>query len=140
MQISGVTFLIGYIVLLGVGTFLQKFSMKQLNPYQLHFLISIGMLITSIPALIITQRNLFIPLKGIPIGGAVGILFASGSLLFTLALSKMSAGTATAISLSYVLVVLLLSTIFLKEGLSAVKVLGIVLTVLGVAILSLKTS
>lgn len=31
--LTGYAFLLGYIVLVGVASFLQKFGMKQLNPY-----------------------------------------------------------------------------------------------------------
>lgn len=138
MQISGVTFLLGYILLLGLGTFLQKLSLKELTPYQLHFLISLGMIFTAIPILLFQQKSLAFPQKGILIGSSVGLLFALGSFTFTLALSKMPAGAATAISLSYVLVVTALSTVFLKEPITLTKVIGIVLTIIGVAILSYK--
>ena len=37
-SLSGFAFLAGYVVMVGVASFLQKFSMKQLNPYQVNFL------------------------------------------------------------------------------------------------------
>jgi uncharacterized membrane protein (DUF485 family) len=48
-SLSGLAFLLGYIVLVGVASFLQKFSMKELNPYQINFLMAIGMLVTATP-------------------------------------------------------------------------------------------
>ena len=36
--LTGFAFLLGYIVMVGVASFLQKFGMKQLNPYQINFL------------------------------------------------------------------------------------------------------
>jgi hypothetical protein len=42
-SISGFGFLAGYVVMVGVASFLEKFSMKQLNPYQINFLMAIGM-------------------------------------------------------------------------------------------------
>jgi hypothetical protein len=38
LPLSGFAFLLGYVVLVGVASFLEKFSMKQLNPYQVNFL------------------------------------------------------------------------------------------------------
>jgi hypothetical protein len=50
LQLSGFVFLLGYIVMVGVASFLEKFSMKQLNPYQVNFLMAIGMAITAVPS------------------------------------------------------------------------------------------
>ena len=139
MQI-GLLYLTGYIILVGIATFMQKFSMKTLSPYQLHFLISIGMLFTAVPALFFVQKSLSVPFKGVPLGGIIGVFFALGSLLYVLAISKMSVGIASVISLSYVLVVIVLSWIFLGEKMDLLKIIGMILTVAGVVILSLKQS
>ena len=55
IPLSGFGFLIGYIVLVGTASFLEKFSMKQLNPYQVNFLMAIGMAVTAVPALYQTR-------------------------------------------------------------------------------------
>jgi len=137
-SISGWFFLAGYIVLVGVASFLQKFSMKELNPYQVNFLMTIGMAVTAIPALLITQGNLNVPIKSLPLGAPVGLLMALGSISYVLALSKMEVGTAAAVSTSYIVLVVLLSRIFLGEHLDWLKVTGIALTIGGVALLSLE--
>ena len=41
-QLSGFAFLLDYILMVGVASFLEKFSMKQINPYQVNFLMAIG--------------------------------------------------------------------------------------------------
>ena len=46
--LSGFAFLLAYIVLVGVASFLEKFSMKQLNPYQVNFLMAIGLAVTAV--------------------------------------------------------------------------------------------
>lgn len=138
MQISltGFAFLLGYILLVGVASFLQKFSMKELNPYQINFLMAIGMLVTALPALWLEQGSLKIPTKALPLGAPIGLMMALGSISYVLALSKLPVGTAAAISTSYVVLVVLLSRIFLAESLSWIKIAGISLTVIGVALLS----
>lgn len=135
---SGSVFLGGYIVLVGVASFLQKFTMKELNPYQVNFLMTVGMAVTAIPALLIAQGNLAVPIKTLPLGAPIGLLMALGSICYVLALSKLSVGTAAAISTSYVLLVVLLSRVFLGETLTWLKIGGIVLTITGVALLSLE--
>ena len=135
-SLTGFGFLLGYIVLVGTASFLEKFSMKQLNPYQVNFLMAIGMAVTAIPALWIKQGNLSVPTKALPLGAPIGLLMALGSISFVLALSKLPVGTATGISTSYVLLVLLLSWLFLSEDMSWMKIAGALLTVAGVALLS----
>ena len=122
--------------MVGVASFLQKFSMKQLNPYQVNFLMAVGMAVTAIPALLIKQGSLTVPMKSLPLGAPIGLLMALGSISYVLALSKLPVGTAAAISTSYVLLVVLLSRVFLDENLSWLKIAGILLTVAGVALLS----
>jgi bacterial/archaeal transporter family protein len=138
--LTGFAFLLGYVVLVGVASFLQKFGMKQLNPYQINFLMTLGMLVTAVPALWITQGNLSVPTKALPLGAPIGLLMALGSISYVLALSKLPVGTAAAISTSYVLLVVLLSRVFLGEPLSWLKIAGILLTTAGVALLSLEES
>ncbi|HZR77698.1 MAG TPA: DMT family transporter [Chthoniobacterales bacterium] len=137
-SLSGFGFLGGYIVLVGVASFLQKFTMKELNPYQVNFLMAIGMAVTAVPALLITQGNLTVPVKTLPLGAPIGLLMAVGSISYVLALSKLPVGTAAAISTSYILLVALLSRVFLGENFDWLKVTGIVLTIAGVALLSLE--
>jgi len=136
LPISGFGFLLGYIVMVGVASFLEKFSMKQLSPYQVNFLMAIGMAVTAVPALWIKQGNLTVPAKALPLGAPIGLLMALGSISFVLALSKLSVGMATGISVSYVLLVMALSWTFLNESMSWMKLSGVILTLAGVALLS----
>lgn len=66
----------------------------------------------------------------------IGLLMALGSICFVLALSKLPVGMATAISTSYVLLVLFLSWFFLSESMSWMKIVGTLLTISGVALIS----
>jgi hypothetical protein len=70
LPLTGFAFLLGYIVMVGVASFLEKFSMKQLNPYQVNFLMAIGMAVTAVPALWIKQGSLTVPAKALPLGSA----------------------------------------------------------------------
>jgi len=136
VSLTGFGFLFGYIVLVGTASFLEKFSMKQLNPYQVNLLMAIGMAVTAVPALWIKQGNLRVPTKALPLGAPIGLLMAVGSICFVLSLAKLPVGMATAISTSYVVLVVLLSRLFLQEGIGWMKAAGIALTITGVALLS----
>jgi bacterial/archaeal transporter family protein len=130
-------YLLGYIIFVGVASFLMKFVMKSLNAYQVNLLMAIGMLIITIPALWFYQKSFKFPHEGLALGMGTGLLMAAGSLLFVLSLSKLPVGLASAVSTSYIVVVVILSVIFLNEPIGALKILGILLTIAGVAILSL---
>src|SRR5205809_1640375 len=136
VSLSGFGFLAGYIVMVGVASFLEKFSMKQLSPYQINFLMAIGMAVTAVPALWIKEGSLSVPTKALPLGAPIGLLMAVGSICFVLSLAKLPVGMATAISTSYVVLVVLLSRLFLQEGIGWMKAAGIALTITGVALLS----
>jgi uncharacterized membrane protein len=136
LPLTGFAFLLGYIVLVGVASFLEKFSMKQLNPYQVNFLMAIGMAVTAVPALWIKQGSLSVPMKALPFGAPVGLLVALGSISYVLALSELPVGMAAGISVSYILLVMLLSWWFLDESMNWMKIAGALLTIAGVALLS----
>src|SRR6184192_838128 len=135
-SISGFGFLAGYVVMVGVASFIEKYSMKQLNAYQVNFLMAIGMAVTAVPALWIKERSLAVPTKALPLGAPIGLLMAIGSICFVLSLAKLPVGMATAISTSYVVLVVLLSRLFLHESFGWMKTAGITLTIAGVALLS----
>lgn len=105
----GYLFVLGYILLVGVATFLMKVSLKTLSPYQLNFLMGIGMLLTGIPALLIAQRSFRLPTKEIPMGFTIGVMMALGSILFALAINKLPASVASVLAATYVAVVVVLA-------------------------------
>lgn len=131
----GYLFIVGYIVLVGIATFLMKIGLKNLSPYQLNFLMGIGMFVTGLPALLIAHKTLRMPTKELPLGLAIGIMMAGGSILYVLAMDKLPASIAAVLATIYVLVVVLLSWVFLKEGFDLIKVLGILFTFVGAALL-----
>lgn len=136
----GYLFLTGYVLFVGVASFLQKFAMKTLSAYQVNALMAIGMLITAVPALWWAERRLTIPVAALPWGAPVGLLMAVGSIFYVLALADLPAGLAAALSTSYVVVVVLLSWFFLHEPLGATKIAGLILVTVGVALLSWDAS
>jgi len=134
----GYVFIIGYILLVGVATFLMKVSLKSLSPYQLNFLMGIGMLITGLPALLIAHKSFKMPVKEIPAGIVIGIMMAVGSILFVLAINKLTASVASVLAATYVGVVIILSWLILKESFDAIKVLGVAFTFIGALLLTYK--
>lgn len=134
----GILFLAVYIIAVGLGSFLQKFVMGKVTPFQLEVIIGIGMLAVSIPTLFLVQRNLNISIQAAPLAWGVGLLFSIGSFMYVLAVARLPVGIAAPISTGYVVLAVALSTIFLHESLTLWKGIGIVFTIIGVAILSLQ--
>jgi len=135
----GVLFLVGYIASIGAATYLMKVALRDLSAYQINLLMGVAMLVVSVPAVLIFDGSVRIASSKLPLGAVVAILMAVGSILYSLALSRLPAGPTAAIATSYVVVVVVLSAVFLNERLDAVTVLGVLLTLGGVAILSFRT-
>lgn len=127
-----------YVLVVGVATFLMKVGLKNLSPYQLNFLMGIGMFLTGVPALLLAHKSFKIPTAELPMGLLIGVLMAGGSILYVLSFSKLSAGVASVLATTYVVVVVLLSWIFLKESFDWVKIVGLSLTLVGTAMLTLR--
>jgi len=111
--------------------------MDKVTPFQLEVITAIGMFVISVPALLFTQKNLNIPVASAPLSILVGILFSLGSFVYVLAVSRLPVSIAAPVSTGYIVVAVILSAIFLKEQITLLKAIGIVLTIVGVAILSL---
>jgi drug/metabolite transporter (DMT)-like permease len=137
-KMTGFLLLLAYIITVGVGSFLQKFVMDKVTPYQLEVITAIGMLVVSIPALLIAQKSLTLPVRTAPLALVVGLCFAVGSFAYVLAVARLPLTIAAPVSTAYVLVAVVLSAIFLKEPITVLKVVGIFLTVTGAAILSIR--
>ncbi len=133
---TGFIFLLIYVLAVGTGSFLQKLVMNKVTPYQLEVLTAIGMFVVALPALFMVQKNLQVPLTASPLAWLVGLLFALGSLFYVLAVSKLPVTVAAPLSVGYIAVAVILSVIFLKEPITVVKSLGILLVLAGAALLS----
>lgn len=135
-KFTGFIFLAIYIAAVGTGSFLQKYVMDKVTPYQLEVIIAIGMFVVSVPALLIVQKSLHLPITAAPLALVVGLLFSIGSFVYVLAIARLPVSVAAPVSIGYVVLAVALSAIFLKEPITVEKGIGIALTVLGVAILS----
>ncbi len=136
----GALFLAGYVVVIGVATFLLKYVSDDFTPYQINLLMAVGMLLIGVPALLIADGTLALPRPRLGLAALVGLLMAAGSILYVLALDKLPVGTASAIATSYVVVVVSLSWVVLHESVTVPKLIGLGLTLAGVAVLSLVSS
>lgn len=135
----GAAALVGYIVAIGVATYLMKVALEDLTAFQINLLMGIAMVAISLPAVLIEQRSLRLPAGHLGVGSLVAVLMAAGSVLYALALARLPAGPAAAIATAYVVIVVVLSAVFLDERVDLVTVAGVGLTLGGVALLSFRT-
>lgn len=127
-----------YVVVLGLATFLLKVSLEHLSAFQINVLMGVAMLLVAVPGVLITKGTLSMPLGELPLGALVALLMAGGSVLYAVALRHLPAGPTAAIATSYVLLVVVLSVVFLGESFDVISASGVVLTLAGVALLSLR--
>lgn len=127
----------GYIVIIGLGAFLEKPALRGLDATQLNGLVAIAMsavaaigLAVKGPRLPMTKRTL----AGVGVGAMIGI----GSVFYFLGLQGLPVSVAAACSNASIVVTVLLASIFARQPLTRARAAAIALTLLGVTQLSLS--
>jgi drug/metabolite transporter (DMT)-like permease len=130
--------LVPYILLVGVGAFLEKPALRGLTAFQLNALTALGMAIVAVVALSGRGRS-----RGFPTGPAalgamgVGLLLSLGAVGYYLALERLPVSVAATLSNTNVLVTAALAVIFRHQAVTAWQVVGAAATLAGVSLLTL---
>lgn len=126
-----------YVVIIGVGAFLEKPALKGLDATQLNALMAIAMMAVAIialavqgPRLPMTKRTL----AGIGCGAVIGV----ASVFYFQGLRGLPVSVAAASSNAYIVVTVVLSTIVLHQPLTRARSGAMALTLLGVTLLALS--
>ena len=126
-----------YVVLSGVGAFLEKPALKGLDPVQLNGLQAIAMTVVAGaalgakgPRLPMTRRTT----AGIGVGAMIGV----ASIFYFLGLRGLPVSVAAASGNASIVITVLLATIVLHEPLTRARGGAIALTLLGVTLLALS--
>lgn len=128
-----------YVVIIGVGAFLEKPALKGLDPTQLNALMAIGMIAVAGIALAVHGPRL--PVTKRALGGlGVGAMIGVASVFYFLGLRGLPVSVAAASSNAYIVVTVMLSTILQRQPLTRVRLGAIALTVLGVTLLGLSAA
>lgn len=126
-----------YIVLIGVGAFLEKPALKGLDATQLNGLQSLAMTVVAAVALAVEGPRLPMTkraLAGIGVGAMIGV----ASVFYFLGLRGLPVSIAAASSNAYIVVTVLVSTIALRQPLTRARGGAIALTLAGVTLLALS--
>ncbi|HEX6796853.1 MAG TPA: EamA family transporter [Ktedonobacterales bacterium] len=145
LRLSGISWLAGYVALIGVGAFLEKPALRQLAPLQLNALTALGMVIVGLLAVSMVRvtrrrhrsgplgsRHLRLPALGI------GLMIGAGSIFYYLALAHLPVSTAAALANAYVVVTVVLAVPVFHQPMTWRKAAGVVAMLVGVVLLSLR--
>jgi transporter family protein len=127
-----------YIVMIGVGAFLEKPALKGLAATQLNALMGIAM--TAVAGIALAVRGPRLSMTKRTLGGlGVGVMIGTASVFYFLGLRGLPVSVAAAASNSSIVVTVVLSAIFLHQPLSRARDAAIALTLLGATLLGLST-
>jgi drug/metabolite transporter (DMT)-like permease len=128
-----------YILLVGVGVFLEKPALRGVTALQLNTLTSLGMAIVAVAAVMVRDRRLPTGPAALR-GGGVGLLFGLSALGYYLGLEYLPVSVAATLSNTSVLVTVVLAIAFRHQAITRRQVAGAVATLAGVSLLTLHQS
>ena len=126
----------GYVVIVGVGAFLEKPALRELDATQLNALMAVAM--TAVACIAFALEGPKVQVSWRSLGGlGVGAMIGTASVFYFLGLRGLAVSVAAASSNAYVVITVLLSTLVLHQPLTKVRIGAIALTVGGVTLLAL---
>ena len=137
-QARGFVIMGAYVVMIGVGSFLEKPALKGLAATQLNILMGIAM--TAVAGIALAVKGPPLPMTKRTLGAlGVGVMIGTASVFYFLGLRGLPVSVASATSNASVVVTVVLSAIFLHQRLGRARGAAIVLTLLGATLLALST-
>jgi drug/metabolite transporter (DMT)-like permease len=125
-----------YIVLVGVGVFLEKPALASLTALQLNALTALGMAVVALVAVVARDRHL--PTGSAAIGASgIGLLLGLGAVGYYLGLDRLPVSVAATLSNTSVLVTVALAVVFRHQVITPRQVVGAATTLVGVSLLTL---
>ena len=138
LQARGFVIMGIYVVMIGVGAFLEKPALKGLAATQLNALMGIAM--TAVAGVALAVKGPRLPLTKRALGGwGVGAMIGIASVFYFLGLRGLPVSVASATSNASVIVTVVLSAIFSHQPLGRARGAAIALTLLGATLLALST-
>jgi drug/metabolite transporter (DMT)-like permease len=125
-----------YIVLVGIGVFLEKPALRGLTALQLNALTALGMAVVAVAAVGARDRRL--PTGSAALGASgVGLLLGLGAIGYYLGLGRLPVSVAATLSNTSVLVTAALALVFRQEAVTLRQVVGAATTLAGVSLLTI---
>ena len=127
-----------YIVMIGIGAFMEKPALKGLTATQLNALMGIAM--TAVAGIALAVKGPRLPMTKRTLGVlGVGVMIGAASVFYFLGLRGLPVSVASAASNASVVVTVVLSAIFLHQPLGRARSAALALTLLGTTLLALST-
>lgn len=126
-----------YMLLVGVGVFLEKPALGGVTALQLNALTALGMAIVAVAAVVIRDHRLPSGPAALSAGG-VGLLLGLSALGYYLGLERLPVSVAATLSNTSVLVTVALTVVFQHQTITRPQVAGAVATLAGVSLLALQ--
>jgi drug/metabolite transporter (DMT)-like permease len=126
----------GYVVLIGIGAFLEKPALRGLDAVQLNGLMAIAMTAVALVPLAVEGPRMPMSLQSLGVLG-VGAMVGAASVSYFLGLRSLPVSVAAAASNAYIVITVLLSTLVLHQPLTKARGGAIILTLGGVTLLAL---
>jgi drug/metabolite transporter (DMT)-like permease len=126
----------GYVVVIGIGAFLEKPALRGLDATQLNGLMAIAMTAVALVAFAVEGPRMPMPLQSLG-GLGVGAMVGVASVSYFLGLRSLPVSVAAAASNSYIVITVLLSTFVLHQPMTKARGGAIILTLGGVTLLAL---
>jgi drug/metabolite transporter (DMT)-like permease len=125
-----------YILLVGIGVFLEKPALRGVTALQLNALTALGMAIVAVAAVLVRDRRL--PTGPAALGaGGVGLLFGLSALGYYLGLEYLPVSIAATLSNTSVLVTVVLAVTLRHQAVVRWQIAGAMTTLAGVSVLTL---
>ena len=126
----------GYVVLIGIGAFLEKPALGGLDATQLNALMAIAMTAVALVAFAVDAPKMPMSLQSLG-GLGVGAMIGVASVSYFLGLRSLPVSVAAAASNSYIVITAVLSTLVLHQPMTKARAGAILLTLGGVTLLAL---
>ena len=124
-----------YVVIVGIGAFLEKPALRELDATQLNVLMAVAM--TAVAFVAFAAEGPRVQMSVRSLGGlGVGAMVGTASLFYFLGLRGLPVSVAAASSNAYIVITVLLSTLVLHQLLTKVRLGAIALTLGGVTLLA----
>jgi drug/metabolite transporter (DMT)-like permease len=126
----------GYVVIIGIGAFLEKPALRGLDATQLNGLMAVAM--TAVALVAFAAEGPRMPMSLQSLGGiGVGAMVGVASVSYFLGLRSLPVSVAAAVSNSYIVIAAVLSTLVLHQPMTKARGGAIILTLGGVTLLAL---
>jgi drug/metabolite transporter (DMT)-like permease len=124
-----------YVVIVGIGAFLEKPALRELDATQLNVLMAVAM--TAVAFVAFAAEGPRVQMSVRSLGGlGVGAMVGTASVFYFLGLRGLPVSVAAASSNAYIVITVLLSTLVLHQLLTKVRLGAIALTLGGVTLLA----